>query len=131
MKMSENREVRIDKYLWSVRLFKTRSAATYACKKGKVFINNIAVKPSRPVVTGDTIILKKLPVTYSYKVIAFPPSRISAKLVPDFIEDLTPEEEKIKLKINSGPNYSYRPRGTGRPTKRERRDIDRLKKDSF
>lgn len=131
MKMSKVREVRIDKYLWSVRLFKTRSTAADACKKGKVIINNVAVKPSRPVETGDIIILKRLPAIFSYKVVELPPSRISAKLVSDFIEDLTPEEEKNRLKIKSGPDYNYRPRGTGRPTKRERRDIDRLKEDSF
>ncbi|MCD4769183.1 MAG: RNA-binding S4 domain-containing protein [Bacteroidales bacterium] len=129
--MSKVREVRIDKYLWSVRLYKTRSTAADACKKGRVFINNVAVKPSRAVETGDIIILKKLPATYSYKVKEFPPSRIPAKLVSDFIEDITPEEEKIKLKIKSGPNYGYRSRGAGRPTKRERRNIDRLKDDSF
>ena len=127
MKMSETGSVRIDKFLWSVRLYKTRSAAAEACKKGRVVINNVAVKSSRNVETGDIIILKKLPITYTYSVKKFPASRISAKLVSEFIENLTPEEEELKLTIKSGPNYGYRLRGTGRPTKRDRRDINRIK----
>jgi ribosome-associated heat shock protein Hsp15 len=116
---------RIDKFLWHVRLFSSRSAATEACRRGRVEVDGQTVKPSHSVSEGATVIVRKPPVTYSYLVIAIPVSRVGAKLVPDFISDLTPDDEKNKLlqgKITSG----YRPRGTGRPTKRERRELDDL-----
>ena len=120
----EKKETRIDKYLWEVRLFKSRSLASEECRKGKVLLNSNPVKPSHNLAEGDTIIIRKPPVTHTYKVIAFPPNRVSAKLAGDFILDLTSEEEKNKIRPESGSFFGYRPRGTGRPTKRERREIE-------
>lgn len=117
---------RIDKFLWSVRLFKTRVQAADACKKGHVIISNVPVKPSRIIKEGETISVKKNPVIYSYRINAIPKSRISAKLVADFIEDVTPAEEKEKL-LAMDSFFIIRDRGTGRPTKKERRQIDKLR----
>ena len=125
--MSRLEDTRIDKFLWSVRIYKTRSQATDACKNSRILIDNIAVKPSRSIAIGDLLTIKKMPVVYSYRVLDIPPSRIGPKLVEKYIEDLTPEEEKLKLDIRPHSNLGYRKRGLGRPTKRERRDIDRLK----
>jgi len=119
----ETRETRIDKYLWAVRLFKSRSSASEACRKGRVTIGGNPVKPSHGVTTGDTIIIRKPPVTYTYLVKGLIENRVGAKLVAEFITDLTPEEEKNRLKPDSGALFGYRPRGSGRPTKRERREL--------
>ena len=121
--------MRADKFLWSVRLYKTRSIASEACKAGKVTINNLEVKPSRTIVKGETIVLKKSPVTYTYRVIALAGNRVSAKLAAQFIEDLTPKEELAKLEFNPSTATGFRQKGTGRPTKKDRRVIDKLKED--
>jgi ribosome-associated heat shock protein Hsp15 len=118
--------VRIDKFLWSVRIFKTRSIASEECRKGRIIINNVPVKPSRSVLKGEVMIVKKLPVVYTYRIIEPIENRISAKLVSNYIEDLTPEEEKTKLILSHNGTGSFRERGTGRPTKRERRNLDRF-----
>jgi ribosome-associated heat shock protein Hsp15 len=128
--MEENKNIRIDKFLWSVRLYKTRSIASDECRKGRIIINNIQVKPSRLVVKDEMIIVKKLPVIYTYRVIEPIENRVSAKLVQQFIEDLTSEEEKSKLNIKQLSGIVYRDKGTGRPTKKERRLIDKLRDDS-
>jgi ribosome-associated heat shock protein Hsp15 len=128
--MAENKPVRIDKFLWSVRIYKTRSIASDECRKGRIIINDIQVKPSRAVLKNEIITVKKPPVIYSYKVIEPIENRVSAKLVGQFIEDLTTEEEKAKLDIRQPVGFVYRDKGTGRPTKKERRLIDRLKDDS-
>jgi ribosome-associated heat shock protein Hsp15 len=128
--MAENKPVRIDKFLWSVRIYKTRSIASDECRKGRIIINDIQVKPSRAVLKNEIITVKKPPVIYSYKVIEPIENRVSAKLVGQFIEDLTTEEEKAKLDIRKTVGFVYRDKGTGRPTKKERRLIDRLKDDS-
>jgi ribosome-associated heat shock protein Hsp15 len=127
--MADNKAVRADKFLWSVRIFKTRSMASEACRRGRVIINNIQAKPSRIVSRNDIIIIKKLPRIYSYKVIEPVEKRITAKMVEDFIEDITPEEEKTKLYFKNSFANGYREKGTGRPTKKERRSIDKLKSD--
>jgi ribosome-associated heat shock protein Hsp15 len=124
--MSENKPVRIDKFLWSVRLYKTRSIASDECRKGRIYINEIQVKPSRSVLKDEIITVKKPPVIYSYRVIEPIENRVSAKLVANFIEDLTPVEEKAKLDIRDSIGIIRRVRGTGRPTKKERRQIDRI-----
>ncbi|HSL86707.1 MAG TPA: RNA-binding S4 domain-containing protein [Bacteroidales bacterium] len=125
--MGISNEVRIDKFLWSVRLFKTRSIATEACRKGRVLIGGLPVKPSRNVAAGEIIALRRMPVIFSYKVIEPISSRVSAKLVPNYIEDLTPEVEKEKLLAARSPGlFGFRTRGSGRPTKKERRVIDDL-----
>lgn len=118
---------RIDKYLWAVRIYKTRSQAAEACKKGKVLIEEIPVKPSRIVKPGDVIFVKKLPVIYTYKVTALVEKRVSAKIVSDYCENLTPQAELDKLKKDHITIVFKRDRGAGRPTKRERRMIDKLK----
>lgn len=125
--MKEETEVRIDKFLWAVRLYKTRSLAANACKSGRVLINDLPVKSSRVINKGDTFMLKKPPVVYIYKVKELLSNRVGAKLVADYLEDLTSEEELQKLEMNSGVVYMKRDRGTGRPTKKERRDIDKLR----
>lgn len=128
--MSESKEIRIDKFLWSVRLYKTRSIASDECRKGRILINNIQVKPSRSITKGEIIIVKKPPVNYTFRVIEPIENRVSAKLVSSFLEDITPEEEKLKLDYRNSGGTFYRDKGTGRPTKKERRLIDRLKDDS-
>jgi ribosome-associated heat shock protein Hsp15 len=125
--MSLNENIRIDKFLWAIRIFKTRSLASEACRKGKVIINDIQAKPSRIITANETIIVKKLPLIYRYTVIEPIENRVSAKLVHLYVKDTTPEDEKAKLLNGELAGFGYRERGTGRPTKRERRNIDRLK----
>jgi ribosome-associated heat shock protein Hsp15 len=128
--MTDNKSIRIDKYLWSVRIYKTRSIASDACKKGKIIINNVQVKPSRVISKNEIIIVKKPPVIYTYKVIDPIENRVSAKLVEQYIEDMTTEEEMLKLNINHTGIIGFREKGSGRPTKKERRLIDKLQTDS-
>jgi ribosome-associated heat shock protein Hsp15 len=123
--MPDNKTVRIDKYLWSVRLYKTRSIASDECRKGRIFIKEVPVKPSRIISENEIIIVKKPPVTYTFRVIEPVENRVSAKIVALFIEDLTPEGEKAKLEISKS-GTGHRQRGSGRPTKKERRLIDRF-----
>jgi ribosome-associated heat shock protein Hsp15 len=128
--MVEDKPVRIDKFLWSVRLYKTRSLASEACRKGKIIIKDIQVKPSRIVLKNELIIVKKLPVVFTFRIIEPIENRVSAKLVEHFIEDLTSEEEKAKSDVKLTGGIVYRDKGTGRPTKKERRLIDKLSKGS-
>lgn len=116
-------EERIDKFLWSVRLFKTRSIATEECRKGRVTVGGQPVKPAFPVSPGMTISVRKPPVTYTYTVRELPASRVGAPLVINYITDITPAEEKDKLLAGKMAD-GFRPRGSGRPTKRERRELD-------
>jgi ribosome-associated heat shock protein Hsp15 len=127
--MENKEEIRIDKFLWAARIYKTRSIASEECRKGRVLINNIQVKPSRSVTEGEVIIVKKPPVNFTYKVLKPAGNRVSAKLAGQLIEDLTSEEEKAKLDIKHAPPAGYRQKGTGRPTKKERRLIDRISDD--
>ena len=124
--MADNKPIRIDKFLWSVRLYKTRSIASDECRKGKIIINNVQVKPSRIILKNEIISVKKLPVIFTYRVIEPIENRVSAKLVEHFIEDLTTEEEKAKLDIRQSVGIVYRDKGSGRPTKKDRRVIDKL-----
>lgn len=117
---------RLDKYLWAVRIFKTRSEAADACKGGRVKVNSTEAKSSREVKPGDLIDLRRVNVNYKYKVIQQLENRLSAKLVPEYIENITPQEELDKLNAPKESIFIYRQRGTGRPTKKERRDIDDL-----
>lgn len=118
--------VRLDKWLWAVRIFKTRSDAADACRTNKVLVNGSYVKPSREVRVGDTVTVKKMPVVYTYRVVALVSSRQPAKEVPNYAENLTPQEELDKLFVPKLTIFVQRDRGTGRPTKRERREIDSL-----
>lgn len=121
--MTAQKGERIDKFLWQVRIFKSRSAATEACRIGRVIIDGQPVKPAYIVTEGKTVAVRKPPVTSTLLIRALPGNRVGARLVPDYITDLTPEEEKNKLAaLNS--SFGYRPRGSGRPTKRERRDLE-------
>lgn len=124
--MSDIKTIRIDKFLWSVRIFKTRSISSDACRRGRVLINNMQVKPSRFVNKEEIITVKKLPVIFTYRVILPVENRVSAKLISDYIEDLTPENEKIKLNFRHPLLSNYREKGTGRPTKKERRNLNRF-----
>jgi ribosome-associated heat shock protein Hsp15 len=116
--------VRVDKWLWAVRIFKTRSLATEACKKGHVSIGDSTLKPSRMVQVGETIKVRKAPITRSFKVLGLSGKRMSAKLVLDFLEDVTPAEEIELLEMQKNMNWISRSRGTGRPTKKDRRELD-------
>jgi len=120
--------VRIDKWLWAVRLFKTRSQATDACRGGKVKMDGHNVKPSREVIVGDEIEVQLGAIKKKVKVLQAVKNRVAAKLVPDLAEDLTPVEELEKLDILRQLNYERREHGVGRPTKKDRREIDRLKR---
>ena len=119
-------EVRLDKYLWSIRAYKTRSEATTACNGGKVRLNGADVKPSKTVKVGDVIVVRKGPVTYTYKVLALVDKRQGPKLVPQYAENLTPQEELDKLHAPVETFFLKRDRGAGRPTKKDRRQMDEL-----
>ncbi len=120
--------VRVDKFLWAVRIFKTRSLAAEACLKGRVLINGVNTKPSKELKGEESITVRKPPIVYSYKIKELVKNRQPAKLVENFIEDLTSIEELDKLKINETFFFKRDP-GTGRPTKKDRRSIDKLKND--
>jgi len=120
--------IRIDKWLWSVRLFKTRSQATVACKGGKVKIEGMVVKPSREVKLEDIIQVQSGGFSKTVKVIGLLKNRVSARLAVEYVEDITPEEEIAKRLMLKDVNYERRERGVGRPTKKQRRLIERLKK---
>ena len=122
------KSVRIDKYLWAVRLFKTRTLATEACRKGKVTVDDMPAKPSRMVTAGDVIQVKRMPVLYSYRVTEPIEKRVGAKIVENYVENVTPEEELHKLELQDD-FFIKRDRGTGRPTKKERRLLDDIKGD--
>lgn len=126
--MESEKDLRIDKWLWAVRIFKTRSQASEACKKGKVLIDDVQVKPSRVVKVGEIVVIKRPPVNYQYRILGLLGKRQSAKIVADYVEDITPESEKEKLDIQRFSGFEIRDRGVGRPTKRERRLIEELKK---
>lgn len=117
--------MRIDKFLWHVRIFKTRTLASTACNSEKVKINTFAVKPSKELRIGDEITLKEPPIWRSFKVLEFPKSRVGAKLVSRYIEETTEESLLSELKIANLARAANRSLGeTGRPTKRQRRDLD-------
>ena len=119
--------VRIDKWLWAVRIFKTRSDAAEACRTGKVTINGSEAKPSKELKEGDLLTVKKVPIMrYSYKVLALVERRLPAKDVPTYCLDITPQEELDKLNAPKETFFVVRDRGAGRPTKKERRDMDAL-----
>ena len=120
-------DIRIDKWLWAVRVYKTRTLASDACKAGKVKIDGQSVKPSRELKPGDEIAIQMGIYIKTVKVLKLIHNRVSAQLVPQFMEDLTAESEYEKLKVQHEMKTEFRPRGLGRPTKRQRRLIDRLK----
>ena len=119
-------EIRIDKYLWAIRVYKTRTEATDACKGGKVRVNGADTKPSKTVKVGDTIVARKGVVVYTYKVLQLIDKRQGAKLVPNYAENLTPAEELAKLRAPVETFFLKRDRGAGRPTKKDRRQMEDL-----
>ena len=119
-------EVRIDKFLWAIRAFKTRTEAAEACKGGKVKVAGVNAKPSRDVKEGEVIMVRKGAITYTYQVLRPTENRVGAKLVPEFALDLTPDSEKEKLHAPVETFFVTRDRGAGRPTKKERREIEEL-----
>ena len=115
---------RIDKWLWAARIFKTRSIAVEAIKNGRVSIGGMNVKPSRPIKVGETIDVRKPPVTYSFKVLKTIEQRVGAKLLPEIYENVTPQDQYDLLEMNRISGFVDRARGTGRPTKKDRRQMD-------
>ncbi|WP_271394087.1 RNA-binding S4 domain-containing protein [Aequorivita sinensis] len=116
--------MRIDKYLWCVRYLKTRNMATQACKKGAVRVNGDIVKPSRDVYPGDVITLRKNQINYQIEVLDLPPNRVGAKLVGLYRNDITPKEAFETNEMLQYAKSYYRKKGVGRPTKKDRRDLD-------
>lgn len=119
-----NSEARIDKWLWAARIYKTRTLASDACKNGRITINGALAKPSRTVKVGDKVEVKKSPITYSFRVLQTIEKRVGAKLLPEVFENVTPPEQYELLEINRISGFVDRARGTGRPTKKDRRALD-------
>lgn len=117
-------EARLDKFLWASRIFKTRTIAADACKNGRVMIDGVKMKPSRMVKEGDVIQVRKPPVTYSFKILRAIQNRVGAKLVPEILENVTTPDQYELLEMTRISGFVNRARGTGRPTKKERRDLD-------
>ena len=117
-------EARIDKWLWAARIFKTRSIAADACKNGRITINGALAKPSRTVKVGDQVGVKKSPITYTFRVLQAIEKRVGAKLLPEVFENITPPEQYELLEMNRISGFIDRARGTGRPTKKDRRALD-------
>ncbi len=121
-----SKTVRIDKYLWAVRVYKTRSQASEACRKGRVMIDEMPAKPSKVVKAGEIIQVKKMPIVYSYRILDPIEKRVGAKIVDNYVKNVTPEEELQKLELQDD-FFIKRNRGAGRPTKKERRLLDDLR----
>ena len=126
-------EVRIDKWLWAVRIFKTRTIATEAIKKGRVTMgdNPVPVNPSRMLKVGDTVNVRKPPVTYSFRVLALTENRLGAKLVPEYMENITPQSEYDLLEVVKISGFIDRRKGLGRPTKREGRELSKFTESAY
>ena len=124
-------QARIDKWLWAARIFKTRSLAAEACKNGRVTIGNVNVKPSHMVKVGETVSVRKPPITYSFKILQTIEQRVGAKLIPEIYENVTTPDQYELLEMNRISGFVDRSRGTGRPTKKERRALDAFIGPSF
>ena len=124
-------QARIDKWLWAVRIYKTRSIAAEACKKGHVSIGERTAKPAHNIRVGDVVNVKKAPITYSFKVLKCAENRVGAKLVPELMENVTPQEQYEILEMSRMSGCVDRARGTGRPTKKERRDLDQFVEEGY
>ncbi len=122
-------DCRVDKWLWAVRVFKTRSIATDAVKKGRVEVNDVIVKPSRMLKVGDVVKVRKSPVTYSFRVIQLVQNRLGAKLVPEYMENITPKSELDILDMVKIAGFVDRRKGLGRPTKKEGRELEQFTSD--
>ena len=124
-------QARIDKWLWAARIFKTRSLAAEACKNGRVTIGNVNVKPSHMVKVGETVSVRKPPITYSFKILQTIEQRVGAKLIPEIYENVTTPDQYELLEMNRISGFVDRARGTGRPTKKDRRALDAFIGPSF
>ena len=127
-------EVRIDKWIWAMRIFKTRTIATEECKKGRVSVgtdNPVIAKPSRLIKVGDVVNVKKPPVTYSFRVKALTENRLGAKLVPEYLENITPKEQYDMLDVIRISGFVDRRKGLGRPTKRDGRELNKFVESSY
>lgn len=122
---------RVDKYLFAMRIYKTRSMAADACKKGRVTMNGVELKPSRAFKIGDKFSVRKGPVTFSYEVLQLSENRLGAKLVPDYMRDITAPDQLEMLELARLAGKSGRDRGTGRPTKKDRREIEQFISDDY
>ena len=125
-------KVRIDKWLWAMRIFKTRTIATEACRKGRVSVgdNDSPIKPSRMLRVGEVVNVRKPPVTYSFRVKALTENRLGAKLVPDYLENITPQSQLDLLDVVKISGFIDRRKGLGRPTKREGRELSRFREEA-
>ena len=124
-------EIRVDKFLWAMRIYKTRSIATDACKCGRVKMNGVEVKPSRMFHVGDVFSVRKGPITYTYRILQLWGNRLGAKMVPEYLQDITPKEQLELLELARFAAQSGRDRGTGRPTKKDRREIEQFFSDDY
>jgi ribosome-associated heat shock protein Hsp15 len=127
-------EVRIDKWIWAMRIFKTRTIATDACKKGRVTIGDgdgVIAKPSRMIKVGDIVHVKKPPITYSFRVLGLTENRLGAKLVPEYLENITPKSQYDLLDVVRISGFVDRRKGMGRPTKREGRELSKFTESAF
>lgn len=122
-------EVRVDKWLWAVRIFKTRTLAAEACKKGRVSVGGTAIKASRMLQRGDVVSVRKLPIEYSFLVKELLGNRVGAKLVPEYMENVTPRSQYELLEMQRISGFVDRAKGLGRPTKKDRRDLDQFAED--
>lgn len=125
------KDERVDKWLWAMRIFKTRTIATEACKKGRVAIGGNVVKASRTVAPGDVVDVRKPPITYTFRVLALSENRLGAKLVPNYLENITPKSQYDILEMSRISGFVDRQKGLGRPTKREGRELAQFKEDVF
>ena len=124
-----NTEARIDKWLWAARIFKTRSIAAAACKKGQVSMGGTQLKASRMVKAGDVIDVRKAPITYSFRILQPIERRVGAKLIPEILENITSPDQYELLEMSKISGFVGRAKGTGRPTKKERRSLDDFRDD--
>lgn len=124
-------EERIDKWLWAMRVFKTRTIATDACKKGRVMMGGVAVKPSRSIKEGDVIDVRKPPITYTFRVLKVTGNRLGAKLVPEYLENITSPDQYELLEMTKISGFVDRRKGMGRPTKRDSRELSKFKEESY
>lgn len=127
--MNGNNEARIDKWLWAARIFKTRTIAAAACKKGQVSMGGVALKASRTIKAGDVVDVRKPPVTYSFRVLQPIERRVGAKLIPEILENITAPEQYELLEMSKISGFIGRAKGTGRPTKKDRRSLDDFQSD--
>ena len=123
-------DIRMDKFLWAARVYKTRTLAAEACARGQVTISDLTVKPSRHINVGEIIMVRKPPMVHTYKVLGILNNRLSAEKVKEYVIEITPDDEFRKVEFMKLQKNAVRDRGTGRPTKRDRRDIDKIKGNS-